>query len=361
MARILIDALTFHPRDGGFASALRDLLLSCSEMEDFDFIIAHDSKYRAHFREFGMECVEASLPQRFRYLAAHYALPKIVRRIRPDAIHCEISAFPRFISIPASVTVNDLDFLTREKNVLREMKEWISGQYWKRVFLPSLSRAKVVKCLSDATRNDLSFVYPIVRTRVIYPRFVASSAATAAPSWPRNDQPLRIAFVGSLVSRKNVPFLLNALSLVRRSWRLDIVGNIWRSKREIEGMLSDDRVIIHGYVTDKKREELIDRSHLLVLPSLAEGFGYPVAEAMLRERMVLTSDIDIFQEYVPAPCRFSLDNPRHLAAKIDDLDEASYECLRDKCADAVKQFTPQRHIEGHRSLFRSLLGQPGEE
>ncbi len=100
--------------------------------------------------------------------------------------------------------------------------------------------------------------------------------------------PLRVLFVGSLIPRKNLHTLIEALrSLPAESWTLDVVGGldtdpqyVRRVKEAIERVRVLDRVRLLGTVTGNDLADLYARSHLLAVPSSYEGFGMVYIEGM---------------------------------------------------------------------------------
>ncbi|MCO5397479.1 glycosyltransferase family 4 protein [Ralstonia soli] len=94
-----------------------------------------------------------------------------------------------------------------------------------------------------------------------------------------------VLFVGGVNLRKGVPYLLQAFSrLLHRNKRLMIVGHCdpsmmrWLRKR---GLLTDhDAVTFTGAMPQPELKNVMSRSHVLVLPSVEEGFGLVMAEAM---------------------------------------------------------------------------------
>jgi glycosyltransferase involved in cell wall biosynthesis len=100
--------------------------------------------------------------------------------------------------------------------------------------------------------------------------------------------PLRILFVGNLIPRKGLHFLLQALSqLPREEWLLDVVGGTAVSPaytRRLQYQIGEAgltrRVILHGEVSNEKLAHQYRRHHLLIVPSQYEGFGIVYLEAM---------------------------------------------------------------------------------
>lgn len=353
--RILLDALAYAPRDGGFTTSFHHLLLSCREIDEFDFVVAHHRRYSSIFREFNLPTLAVDFPEKLRFFASLVLLPRLVRKARADAVHCDISALPAGLGVAGSVTVHDLYFLVDpETGGCSLGKRIMTRLYWERVFIASLRRARVVKAISEATADDTRRLVgadlPVV---VAYCR-VDPPGAVSYRSWPADGEPVRLLFVGNIVPRKNLPFLLEALPLLRGNWRLDIVGNLGWGVADLGPMIRDPRVTLHGYVPDLERDRLLEECHLLVMPSLCEGFCHPVAEAMSRGMPVLTSRTGAFREYVPEECQFGLDDPGCLADLYNRLDAATYSRLAASCRDAVGRFSPETHVRSHRALFQRL-------
>lgn len=356
MKKILIDGLNFHPMDGGFSSAFLDLLRTARSLRDFEFFLLHDERYDRLFRGFDIQTVGVRVPRKFRSFYGYLRFQHLSDHLNADAIHCEISAVPWQADIPVSATVHDLFFLEESRRRGRVIRGVIDDLYWKRVYLKSLHRAKIIKCISEHTKAVFQSTIPYDGpVEVVYPRFAPPENTVPPAGFPASDNELKIMFLGSVIGRKNLPYLLEALSTVQRPWRLDIVGNVWEVDSRTKERLKDARITVHGYVSEEAKQALFDRSHLVVLPSLEEGFGYPVAEAMLRKRAVLVSDIPVFREYVPAACRFDLENPLDLSAKIDGLDRGNYAHRISDCWDAVQRFDARQSIEAHQAFFDKLL------
>lgn len=354
--KILLDALAYAPRDGGFTTALNNVLVSCREIDEFDFVVAHHRKYSSIFREFNLPTLPVSFPQKLRFFASLVLLPLLVRRARADAVHCEISALPAGLGVSGSVTVHDLFFLLEpETGGTTIGKRAMTHLYWGRVFTGSLRRARVVKAISRTTADDVRrLVGAELPVAVARPRVDAPRKAVPRRSWPEEGEPVRLLFVGNVVPRKNLPFLLQALPYFRGDWRLDIAGNLGWGTADLSAIVRDPRVTVHGYVSDGERDRLLAECHVLIMPSLWEGFGAPVAEAMSHGMLVLASDIATFREYVPAECRFSLDDPGYLAERYNRLDAATYGRLLPLCRDAVQRFSPEAHVQSHRQIFHRL-------
>ena len=122
-----------------------------------------------------------------------------------------------------------------------------------------------------------------------------------APPWRRRDPPGPggpILYVGSAERRKNVAGLLRAYARLR-AWLpgapdLVMAGRPPEPGSEVAAMIASPVFRPHvrhlGYVTDEERQRLYRAAAMLVMPSLDEGFGIPVLEAMTVGVPVVAAD-----------------------------------------------------------------------
>jgi glycosyltransferase involved in cell wall biosynthesis len=110
-----------------------------------------------------------------------------------------------------------------------------------------------------------------------------------------------VLFVGALQARKNVVRLVDAFQQMPSDWRLVLAGSICgygvgEIMKRIAGSCCSDRIQVTGYVSDDALEELYARASIFAFPSLDEGFGMPVLEAMARGVPVVTSNASALKE-----------------------------------------------------------------
>ncbi len=113
------------------------------------------------------------------------------------------------------------------------------------------------------------------------------------PSTPDTRTPREniVLHVGAIQKRKNISRLVRAFTAMPEDWRLVLAGSSGYGAaaimREIEG---NPRITVTGYVSGAELERLYTRASIFAFPSLDEGFGMPVLEAMARGLPVLTSN-----------------------------------------------------------------------
>lgn len=103
----------------------------------------------------------------------------------------------------------------------------------------------------------------------------------------RADAPLKIAFLGSVILRKNLHLVLDALALLEKDWQLTVIGNlnvepayVQRIEQQVSRLGLGDKVRFTGTLNNEPLKAILRESHLLALPSSYEGFGIAYLEGM---------------------------------------------------------------------------------
>jgi alpha-maltose-1-phosphate synthase len=139
-----------------------------------------------------------------------------------------------------------------------------------------LSLADFVFVASRHVRHTLSGVVPDEKIRMV--SYGAPPIHSRKPMPRDANQPLKVLFVGALIQRKGISYLLDAVDRLGAEVELTIVGRRFRPNQQVDEALSRVRwfeTMTHGQVLD-----LMTESDVLVLPSLCEAFGLVVTEAM---------------------------------------------------------------------------------
>jgi alpha-1,2-rhamnosyltransferase len=135
------------------------------------------------------------------------------------------------------------------------------------------------------------------------------------------------ACVGTIEPRKNQTYALDAFEIAWR-WgvraKLVFVGRIgWMSKQLVERIQNHERygsdLFLLTDADDATLTRIYRRANALIFPSLIEGFGLPLVEAMKQGAPVIASDIPIFREIARDGVTFvALDDPVHCAHAVRD-------------------------------------------
>src|SRR4051812_43088927 len=104
-----------------------------------------------------------------------------------------------------------------------------------------------------------------------------------------------ILHVGAIQDRKNITRLVDAFERVPNDWKLVLAGSASgfgseKILQRIKASPAKDRIQLPGYLSSRALDRLFARASIFAFPSLDEGFGMPVLEAMIRNVPVITSN-----------------------------------------------------------------------
>jgi len=254
----------------------------------------------------GLELVK--LGHRLTPLAWHYLdMPTIERLIggQVDVVHAVSLGYAIATRKPYVVTVHDLGPLTHPE-YFTNTKPWIMEKSLRQ----AERRADAIVCVSQSTADEVEgYLGSHVADRIrvvkegVSPEFFAPSdtACLAGLDLPADDVPV-ILTAGKISPRKNVQGVLRALKMVTDKIDLHLVlvgGAGWEMEealKELDDGALRARVHLLDYVTDEQLRALYKRASLYIHPSLYEGFGLTVLEAMASGVPVITSNTSSLPE-----------------------------------------------------------------
>jgi glycosyltransferase involved in cell wall biosynthesis len=229
------------------------------------------------------------------------------RRQKLDLVHDPTGVCPLFLTAARRVvTIHDV-FPYVSPHTSTTLDRLIY-----RLWLPlAVRRVDAVITDSQNSKNDILRFLPVKAGQITVipvaasPNYRPLAAGQVLPVLERHRLPQPyILYVGSIEPRKNLLRLLQAYALLRESlpgWRLVIVGarNVWLSSsltEEIERLNLKTWIHFTGYVPEEDLPALYNGAGLFVFPSLYEGFGLPVLEAMACGVPVITSQASSLPE-----------------------------------------------------------------
>ena len=203
------------------------------------------------------------------------------------------------LKLPAVVLVHDLLAFDRAMRPNR-----VSAVVERLTLGPAAHRAQTLWCVSQATAAALLTRYPVAASKIAVIPWAASPALTApsAGEIPALPGEGFVLAVGTLEPRKNLPRLIAAYASLaaelQQTHPLVIVGaRGWSTGPTLAAIRSlGDRCVPLGHVSDLVLAELYRRCTAFCYPSLGEGFGLPVLEAMAAGAAVVTSNLSSLPE-----------------------------------------------------------------
>lgn len=376
--RVIIEALQVRPNPAGTGRSILDLCAALAGRDrgfDFTVLAAERSPFGdldAHPGWKIHECPQAGRHVLGKALFTQMKLPGLVRRLGGDLLHCQQFLVPLRCQCPVVATVHDLAWRrypdTIEKSRLL---------YYRWLVPRSLNRADALCANSQATARDIQMYYPRASEKIQVTPF-------GTPLWavrrmegdePPGDQPGQryFLFVGTLEPRKNLPRLVDAYEAFLASEPVrqaapDSVpklilagGRGWKESRlrsRMSSLQEQGRLEVLDYCGPERLWDLYRGAVALVFPSLHEGFGFPVLEAMASSLPVLTSVTGATAEVGgDAALLVDPENTREITAGLVQL--AFDSDLRTRLAEAgprrAREWTWERTSDLTCAVYRRLL------
>jgi glycosyltransferase involved in cell wall biosynthesis len=244
----------------------------------------------------GLDCEAVLSPYRHEVDLKMRWLPAVEPQLESDAIlypYWPSPPFRRQGAPPAAVFVHDLAFRLRPKEV-----PWQQRVYMGTILGPALRNAAAVIVPSQSTRRDVLDLYKIpgLESKIDVIAEGLQSPVTPGPL-PEGLEPGFILAVGTVEPRKNYPRLLAAFRQLRgRHGSLPFIINGrpgvpqlviagkpgWAYGDTLERIAAEPGVRYLGHVDEPTLAALYGSASVLAFPSLYEGFGLPLLEAMSR-------------------------------------------------------------------------------
>jgi glycosyltransferase involved in cell wall biosynthesis len=268
------------------AQVLQNLPQDADQCEHIVF-----TRYQASFlKRTDMTAVSSSLPTErrlMRIIWEQLVWPWQARTHRLDLLHSTAFVAPLFSTKPLVVTVYDLSFLHFPESFPSRQRIYLT-QMTRR----ACQRASQIITISESGRQDVHrfFDMPLSKINVIVPGVdpiyrPCESIRVASFKEEQGINGRFILHVGTLQPRKNIPVLIDAFAqLADPNLKLVLVGGKgWLFEdifAQIKALNLEAQVRFTGYVPDDALPLWYSAADLFVFPSLYEGFGMPVVEAM---------------------------------------------------------------------------------
>jgi glycosyltransferase involved in cell wall biosynthesis len=284
-----------------------------------------------------------------RFLWSQVFLPiHLYLRTKIDVYFAPAHYAPRYCPVPIVVTIHDLSFFyfpeEFRKKDLFQLTNWTSY---------SIENASSVIAVSKTTKKDIRQHYatPESRIHVIYNGFEKNinKLNTGILKTHGLSKKKYILYVGTLQPRKNIITLIrtfkmfyskqNDFKLVlvgKKGWLYDSIFN------EVTNQNLNDSVIFTDYIADDEVAELYTNALCFVLPSLYEGFGIPILEAMAHNCPVISSNTSSLPEIGGNACLyFDAKDEEDLLERIEQInnDEHLQQELIKRGNERIKEFS----------------------
>jgi len=269
-------------------------------------------------------------------------LPILCKKYKLDLLH--VQYFIPFIRpCKIAVTIHDICF-----EHYKDIFTW--KEYLRQKLLIPYAARKSVKIVTDSefSKNDIISTYNIEKEKIVVSYCAASDEFKPLDEQEINRADLKERFdisdnyiltVGNLQPRKNIPRLIKAFELLCEEYnepiQLVIVGKkAWLCEDIFKSVdLSKCNIVLTGYVEESELIRMYNAAKCFIYPSLFEGFGLPVIEAMSCGTPVVVSDSSSLPEVAGEEGIYF--DP----TKVEDIKDALLNCITEM--DDSSEKTPK--------------------
>ena len=243
----------------------------------------------------------------------YFDLPKILKQDGIDAFWGPQHLLPKrnkySKDIKFILTVHDLAI-----HKLKNIGEWKNKLIQEMFFKRSCKNADIIMADSNATKEDLKEIFKINENKIKVVYLGTNFSGEYSLKEDEEKEILQkfnvkdknyLLFVSTIEPRKNIITLIKAYEKLREEnkdnkLKLILAGGLgWKYEEILETINSSkykDDINLAGFISKQEKECLLHNAKCFVYPSLYEGFGLPILEAMANEAIVVTSNISSIPE-----------------------------------------------------------------
>lgn len=237
------------------------------------------------------------------------ALPRAIRRIKPDLLHCTSNTAPVFCSVPLVLTLHDIIFLEKKAGKNSSLYQNM-GRYYRRLVVPRIIKhCRKIITVSNFECNRIRSFLNLEENRI----------TAIHNGYSQRFQPLEIPrtliqkylpdeeylfFLGNTDPKKNTPRTLKAYSLYLKKSKKRLPLLIADLKEDtIDRILNQEQIEeikpmlrYPGYIPHTDLPAIYNGASVFLYTSLRESFGIPLLEAMACGTPVITSNTSAIPE-----------------------------------------------------------------
>jgi glycosyltransferase involved in cell wall biosynthesis len=311
--RIGIDATALPPQPVGAGNYIIQLIRALADLKvDDEFVIFTHRRGHALISlpkhdSFEWIILDDRNPSS-RLIWEQLLFPQLIKKSGVELLHSLHYTRPTRLPCASVVTFHDMTFF-----LYPELHTRVRRLFFPQAIRASARHADALTAVSESTRQDA------IRVLGIAPEKITTTQLGVDPSFrPINDTDGRmtiaekyslpdrfILYVGLIEPRKNIPMLISAYKRLidgGENYKLVLVGRYgWMYEELLRQIIDFDlERMVHftGYISQEDLPLVYNLSSLFVYPTIYEGFGLPVLEAMACGIPVITTDVSSLPEIV---------------------------------------------------------------
>ncbi len=356
-----------------------NLLIEIAENYDknrFEFIfctLRKRGRLHIELEKRGAKALSLNTQHWSQYILAIYPLIKIIISERIDIIHTHLIhasligmlAGRLFTHRACIVTRHYSDFAYLYKGYFIRLLDRISLSLAHKIIAISGACKKVLVEKDSVQESKITVVYNGIDLGHFDANFLQKNITKSM--FGINERTLIIAQIGTFHHRKGHFYSFQAIQQLKKiypNFRFLVIG-----EGELKGYLIklctslriEDKVIFLGYRRDIP--QILNTIDILIQPSLEEGFGITLLEAMAARKVVIANNIGGIPEVIDNGVSGFLVAPKDtdsLTAKIEEIlsNFDKYKNIRENARNKVeKEFTIQKMVDGYQSIYSDILKQ----
>lgn len=336
----------------GFLPSYSLNLLCC--FQDIDFIKDNINK---NFFYSPMKAQHYSMRE-------HIILSRIANNLNLQLFHSPHYVVPAFLKCRSIVTIHDVIHLIYPgKGLAQKIAAYL-------LMKVAIKKAHAIITVSENSKKDIVRFFPEARAKVtaihngVDDYFFTCMDTTAVEDIARAySLPSRyILYVGNHLKHKNIERLVKVFKLFtehKKDYSLLLVGGI-RLNELKQGLNNSEysKIKTLPYVDKKVLKVIYQKADFLIMPSLYEGFGLPLLEAMACKTAVTCSSINVFQETAQdIPLYFDPENENDMLDSMIKLSENKElrEAIAMKGYERAQLFSWQKSAQMHSEVYQEAL------
>jgi len=300
-------------------------------------------------------------------------LAKVLYKEKLDIVHFTYFSVPILYPNPFIITIHDLiinHFPTGKASTRAQWIYWLKVLSYKIVLFFSIKNARKIIAVSETTKKEIIQHYKKNSEDIIVTLEGVDKKISNIKNQSRlnrdqisNVREKYFLYVGNAYPHKNLEKLVEAYALLRlRGLKLILVGKkdffYIRLKQKVEEMGLSESILFYEKVSDAGLANLYLKAIALIAPSLMEGFGLPVLEAMASNCPVVCSNIDAYKEIcADAAVYFDPKDINDIKEKLEYIlqNEELRKQFVKKGLERAKHFSWAKMAQETLSVYASLL------
>ena len=313
-----------NPGIGRYMKCLAESITTQAPEHEYLLILPPQGEQLVHAPNAQKLCT----PLKYYSFREQFELPRILSRYKVDLLHSPHFLLPLIRPCPAVATIHDVIYMACPEDLPS-----VAGRLYYRLMMTACSR--MATCLITDSKHSKDEIVRYLhadpaKIEVVYP---AVDPFFESPADPEQISSVRSRFgidrdyllsVGIYKPRKNHARLLKAFQLLHKSGlesQLLISGPLGEGEPILRGLAQElgiaAHVIFTGFVNDADLRALYSGARVYVCPSLYEGFGFTVLEAMASGTPVVCSSATSLPEVAgKAALYFDPHKPEEMAAQL---------------------------------------------